>query len=166
MRCSSQFGYSRAGYARIMARTRKPLVMVAAGGLAASARAGVRKLRARAGSSGEGGRWVVVTVLRPPGEVTGWAALAPVQALGDAAETRVVEAPGGRGTELGVRWQLGQDARRPLDELRIALREVKQVLEVGEVLRSMPRPEGNRPGTPGGRLVDAAERRADGRGVL
>ena len=140
--------------------------MVAAGGLAAGARAAVRKLRTRAGSGGEGGRWVVVTVLRPPGEVTSSVALDPVQALGAAAETRVTEAPGGRGTELAARWRPGQDAGHSLAELWTTLREVKQVLEVGEVLRSVPRPEGKRPSTPGGLVIDAAERRSQGKGVL
>jgi hypothetical protein len=142
------------------------LVLVAAGGLLASARAAAQKLQAKAGSRGEGSRWVAVTVLRPPAEVTGSTALAPLDTLGAAAETRVTEAPGGRGTELAARWRPGQDAGRPLDELRSALREVKQVLEVGEVLQQLPRPEGARPTTPGGKLVDLAERRSQGKGVL
>jgi hypothetical protein len=141
-------------------------VVVAAGGLVASARAAARTLQARVGSRGEGSRWVAVTVLRPPSEVTGSVALAPLEALGAVAETRVTEAPGGRGTELAARWRPGQDAGRPLDELRSTLREVKQVLEVGEVLRSLPRPEGARPSTPGGAVIDAAERRSQGKGVL
>jgi hypothetical protein len=141
-------------------------VGVAAGGLLASARAAGQKLQAKAGRRAEGSRWVAVTVLRPPAEVAGSAALAPLEAWGDAAETRTSEAPGGRGTELAARWRPGQDAGRPLDELRSALREVKQVLEVGEVLRSLPRPEGARPATPGGKLVDLAERRSQGKGVL
>jgi hypothetical protein len=149
-----------------MARTRKPLVRVAAGGLLAGARAAARKLQAKAGSRGAGSRWVAVTVLRPPAEVAGSAALAPLEALGPAVETTVTEAPGGRGTEVAARWGPGQEPGRPLDELRSALREIKQVLEVGEVLRSIPRPEGARPTTAGGLVIDAAERRSQGKGVL
>jgi hypothetical protein len=152
------------GYAATMAKTRKPLVMVAAGGLVAGVRAAARK--AQAGRRGEGSRWVAVTVLQPPSEVIGSAALAPLEALGAAAETTVSEAPGGRGADLAARWRPGHDAGRPLDELRCILREVKQVLEVGEVLQSAPRPEGTRPNTPGGLLIDAAERRSQGKGVL
>jgi hypothetical protein len=160
------FGAEGPGYAGAMARTRKPLVLVAAGGLVASARAAARTLQSKLGGRGEGGRWVAVTVFRPPAEVTGSGALAPLESLGAAVETTVTEAPGGRGTELAARWRPGQDAGRPLDELRSTLREVKQVLEVGEVLRSMPRPEGKRPSTPGGLVIDAAERRSQGKGVL
>ena len=155
-----------AGYASTMARTRKPLVVVAAGGLVASARAAARTLQSKLGGRSKGGRWVAVTVLKPPSEVTGSEALAPLESLGAAVETTATEAPGGRGTELAARWRPGQDAGRPLDELRSTLREVKQVLEVGEVLRSVPRPEGKRPSTPGGLVIDEAERRSQGKGVL
>ena len=141
-------------------------MMVAAGGLVAGARAATRKLQAKGGNRGEGSRWVAVTVLLPPTEVAGSAALSPLQALSGSAETTLTEAPGGRGSELAARWRPGQDAGRPLDELRSLLREVKQVLEVGEVLRSTPRPVGTRPTTPGGKLIDTAERRSQGKGVL
>ena len=160
------FGVPGAGYASTMARTRKTLAWVAAGGLVASARAAARTLQRRAGRASQGGRWVAVTVLQPPSEVTASGALAPLESLGAAVEPTVTEARGGRGTELAARWRPGQDSGRPLDELRSTLREVKQVLEVGEVLRSVPRPEGSRPSTPGGRLIDVAERRSQGKGVL
>ena len=105
-------------------------------------------------------------MLKSPAEVEAAAALAPIRDLGPDAESVVREAPGGRGSELAVRWRPGQSQGRSPDELRRLLREVKQVLEVGEVLVATPRPEGARPPTIGGRLVDAAERRAGGKGVL
>ena len=148
-----------------MTRARKSLVAVGVDGLLAGARAGGRRLRARAERRGSTDRWLVVTVLRPPAEVSQAAAQTALEALGDAVETSVRVAPGDRGTELAARWRPGQQAGRSLDELRSALREAKQVLEVGEVLRSVPRPEGERPSTVGGWLVDLAERRSQGKGV-
>ena len=149
-----------------MARTRKPLIGVAAGGLAAAVNTTARRLRTRIAQRGGPGRWLSVTVLRPVAEVEASDALAPLRALGSAAEATVREAPGGRGSELAVRWQPDEGSGRPADELRRLLRQAKQVLEVGEVLVATPRPAGTRPATIGGRPVDAAERRAGGEGVL
>lgn len=149
-----------------MARTRKPLIGVAAGGVAASVSTAVRRLRTKLAERGAPGRWLSVTVLKPVTEVEGSEALAPLRALGSAVESVVREAPGGRGSELTVRWQAAQSQGRSADELRRLLREAKQVLEAGEVLIATPRPAGTRPSTVGGRLIDAAERRAGGEGVL
>ena len=147
-----------------MTKTRRPLIGVAAGGLAAGVSATARKLRTMVEQRNGPGRWLAVTVLRPVAEVEGSEALAPLRALGPDVQSELREAPGGRGTEMAARWEVGR-GRSP-DELRRLLREAKQVLEVGEVLVATPRPEGRRPTTPGGQLVDAAERRADGKGVL
>ena len=149
-----------------MARTRKPLIGVATGGVVAGVSATARKLRTRFEQRHGPGRWLGVTVLKPVAEVEASEALAPLRALAGPVETVVREAPGGRGSELAARARAGQDQAPSADELRRLLRQVKQVLEVGEVLVATPRPEGRRPATPGGRLVDAAERRADGEGVL
>jgi hypothetical protein len=50
--------------------------------------------------------------------------------------------------------------------LRAALREAKQLIEVGEVLRVDPVPHGRRKATPTGALVDVATRRSNEEGVL
>lgn len=67
------------------------------------------------------------------------------------------------GAEPGIRIQSGTD---PDAAIRTALRESKQLIETGEVLRVVPRPEGRRAVTAMGGLVDLAERRAKGKGVL
>ncbi|MEH3140455.1 MAG: hypothetical protein PGN37_09775 [Mycobacterium kyogaense] len=86
-------------------------------------------------------------------------------------------APGGKGTELAARLRqaepggLGSVASRvsgedPRQQLRSALRQAKQLIEVGEVLRVDPVPHGTRSAAPTGKLVDLATRRAGGEGVL
>ncbi|MCU0154131.1 hypothetical protein N8H10_15265 [Curtobacterium flaccumfaciens pv. poinsettiae] len=73
-------------------------------------------------------------------------------------------APGDRGTELRARFRGGApDAR---GRLRAALREAKQLIEVGEVLRVDPVPHGRRKATPTDALVDVATRRSNEEGVL
>jgi hypothetical protein len=54
----------------------------------------------------------------------------------------------------------------PRQQVRIALREVKQLIEVGEVLRVDPTPHGVRPRTLTGMVVEFAAKRAPGEGVL
>ncbi|MFI7607865.1 hypothetical protein ACIBTV_22365 [Micromonospora sp. NPDC049366] len=91
-------------------------------------------------------RWQVVTVGRPPGEVLPdgrWPE--PLRRLGDAVEVRVHPAPGGRGTELAARSRpgvappglaahlVGDDPGRLVGR---ALRQAKQLVETGEVLRA------------------------------
>jgi hypothetical protein len=46
------------------------------------------------------------------------------------------------------------------------LRQAKQLIEVGEVLRVDPTPHGHRTATPTGELVEVATSRAPGEGVL
>jgi len=123
-------------------------------------------------------RWRSVTVYRSPEEVTPGGQLpAPLAALGDSVEVQVRPAPGDKGTELAARLRVGAatgprtaedpdgDARSR-EEVRSALREAKQLIEVGEVLRVDPAPHGHRPRTPGGKLVETATRHAGGEGVL
>lgn len=101
----------------------------------------------------------------------------PLAALGDRVEVRVRPAPGGRGTEFaarlrgseptGVRSALASSGGDdPREQLRSALRQAKQLIEVGELLRVHPVPHGRRPPTPTGKLVDSATRRAGGEGLL
>ncbi|WP_051274959.1 hypothetical protein [Cellulomonas sp. URHD0024] len=111
-------------------------VGVAAAGAAAAA---VRKLADRGTNEADQDltRWRVVTVARPlddfPGGTPG-----PLADLGEAVEVRTQAAPGDKGTELFARWRDGSDLSEradPVRELRVALRDAKQVLEVGWVLR-------------------------------
>lgn len=121
-------------------------------------------------------RWQVVTINRPPHEVAPDGQLPPrMTQLGDAVEVQVRPAPGDRGTELGARLRdgapsgaLGLAARLagydPRQVLRSALRETKQLLETGEVLRA-DEPRTTRR-TPLNRWLELANRRAGGEGLL
>ena len=111
-------------------------------------------------------RWRAVTVLRSPGEIgTGAGLPAPLAALGDRVEVRVTPAPGDRGAELAARYRdLPSDD--DLRALRSALREAKQLIEVGEVLRVDPAPHGVRTQTPQGAALEGVTARAGGEGVL
>lgn len=121
-------------------------------------------------------RWLVVTVEGTPEDIAPAGELpAPLADLGAAIEVDLRPAPGGRGTELAARIAAGTSiptAGHPLtghdsrQQLRAALRRAKQLVEVGEVLVAEPRPEGYRPRTIAGRLVDKAEQTSDSRGVL
>ncbi|HST70889.1 MULTISPECIES: hypothetical protein [Kocuria] len=114
-------------------------------------------------------RWQVVTVNRPPEEVApGGRCPQPLAELGGSVEIRTAPAPGGRGTELAVRaLQTGAVRKRPRPEqIRRAVRDAKELLEVGEILRNEPRPHGKRSASPAGWLVDRAEKHARGGGNL
>ena len=97
--------------------------------------------------------------------------------LGDLVDVTVRSAPGDRGTELSVRLRMAEPrgiralAQRlrgtdPRQAVRRALRESKQLLETGEIIRVQPQPQGRRPATPGGVVVDLLARRSSGEGVL
>lgn len=98
---------------------------------------------------------------------------APLAELGDRIEVRVQPAPGGKGTELAARLRnrpSGSAPERlrgkdPEAGLRSALREAKQLLEVGEVLVVDPAPHGERTPTPGGALLEAWTKVAPKAGV-
>lgn len=110
----------------------------------------------------ERARWRVVTVQRSEADVIG--AMAALAALGDGIETRLSAAPGDRGTELAARILPGS----PLEpaELRIALRQTKQLAEAGEIAVVDPAPHGHRPATPQGLLLDRVAKAAEGKGIL
>jgi hypothetical protein len=113
-----------------------------------------------------GRRWRAVTVLRPQPEVgTPDAPPAPLAALGDRIEVRITPAPADRGTELAARFRDLPNAD-DLGALRAALREAKQLLEVGEVLRVDPAPHGLRKPTLQGALLEGVTRSAPKEGVL
>jgi hypothetical protein len=120
-------------------------------------------------------RWLVVTVEAPPELVAPDGRLpGPLADLGETVEVQLRPAPGDQGTELAARVRRdgdigpddASDAGQLRGQLRAALRQAKQLVEVGEVLVAGPRPEGYRPRTLTGRLVDRAERGADQGGVL
>jgi hypothetical protein len=120
--------------------------------------------------------WLVVTVFREPTEIDATALPAPLAAFGDSVETRIRPAADGKGTELAVRRtdrSSGSDSGAarlvggdPQGDLRSALREAKQLIEVGEVLAVDPTPHGKRSATPAGAVVEAVAKRASKGGVL
>lgn len=127
---------------------------------------------ARAPASG----WLVVSIDREPTEIDAASLPAPLAAYGNRIETRVRPAADGKGAELAVRLTqrpsgsasaparlAGKD---PQGGLRSALREAKQLIEVGEVLRVDPAPHGKRNATPAGAALEAATKRAPEGGVL
>ncbi|MGC4864018.1 hypothetical protein ACLQ3B_01110 [Micromonospora sp. DT53] len=110
---------------------------------------------ARPGADGDA-RWEVVTVDRPPEQVLPdgrWPE--PLRRLDGAVEVRVRPAPGDRGTELAARPLAGLTPPTGLaahlvgDDpgllVRRTLRQIKQLVEAGEVLRAdrsaLDRPE-------------------------
>ncbi|WP_201408508.1 hypothetical protein [Mycobacterium paraintracellulare] len=131
-----------------------------------------------AGDAEPRSRWRSVTINKGPEEVMPNGQVpAPLAALGDRVEVQLREAAGGKGTELAARLRqpepggLGSVVARvsgddPRQQVRAALRQAKQLIEVGELLRIDPTPHGTRTATPTGKLVDFADRRAGGEGVL
>ncbi|WP_084959189.1 hypothetical protein [Thermoactinospora rubra] len=113
---------------------------LAAGGTAVAVRYG-RARRRRAAR--RGAAWYVVTVEADPAELSGTGRPDALAGLSERHEVRISAAPGGRGCEIAVRDADGAARRR--------LREIKQLLETGEVLRVDDQPEGHR--TPVGRVA-------------
>ena len=134
--------------------------LIALGATAAAAVLAWRRRSARDTDGAGGERWLVVTVQRPPEEV---AVDLPAALRGSSVEVEVRPAPGDRGSELAVR---ARGRKPPRDELRSALREAKQVLEVGEVLRVDPQAAGRRSRTPASKVLAAVAGRAGKKGVL
>jgi hypothetical protein len=137
------------------------VVAVVAAGAALGAR---RLLKARRGGSwpahlsgGSGQRaWHSVTVIRPASDVAPNGRLPePLAALGDRVEVRLRPAPGDRGTEIAVRLREGEPSGLgavrvrlagddPRWAVRRALRDAKQLLETGEILRPSKPPTAER----------------------
>lgn len=123
-------------------------------------------------------RWLAVTIDRAADDVLPAGRVPPPLAdLGPTVEVETRVAPGDKGTELRARPRRpaptgikavvarlsGDDPRQ---EIRAALRETKQLIEVGEVLRVNPVPHGRRPATPWGKVVDLLAERAPREGLL
>ncbi len=141
--------------------------------LAALAGGAVVASRSRRRSGKEPPRWLVVTINRSQDEVAPDGRLPdPLVALGDKVDIEVRPASGTHGTELAARprkQRAGGPLRRltgtdPRQDVRRALRESKQLIEIGEVVRA------NEPGTTKRTLlgipIDIATRRAGGEGRL
>jgi hypothetical protein len=133
-------------------------------------RSGARDAAAGQPASG----WLVVTVFREPAEIDLAALPAPLAELGDRVEVRVQPAPDGKGAELAARLRDGSSSGSAVDRLRgndpeagvrSALRQAKQIIEVGEVLAVDPAPHGERTATPGGVLLERWTKAAPQAGV-
>lgn len=123
----------------------------------------------------EAGRWLGVTINRPPDEIAPGGRVPEPLAEIDA-EVRMNKAPGGRGTEVYARPReragagpavvlarlRGDD---PRTSVRTALREAKSLLETGDVLRSDEEIATTRPTLPG-KVLDMALGRASEGGRL
>lgn len=151
---------------------RTAAALIAAGTAAASVAIVARRRSTDAADSADsdGSTWGVVTIARPEAEVIVDGALpAPLLELADLIDVRTSAAPGDRGTELAVRIRPGTvagDGDERAGQLRAALRRSKQLLETGEVATNDPQPEGHRPATPAGLLVDTLSRRSPEKGIL
>jgi hypothetical protein len=144
------------------------VALVAAGGVTAQRLWKLHEER-NPGSGGKDtageSRWNVVTVASEYRLVADAALPAPLQKLSDRVEVRFRAAPGDRGVEIAARPREGDDEDLR-GEIRQALRDSKQLIETGEILRITPRPEGERRPTPTGAVVDWAERIGKKGGVL
>ncbi|WP_233255397.1 hypothetical protein [Naasia lichenicola] len=152
----------------------KTAVAVGAAGVAAGlvARSLVKQKNEADGDGRHPEGWKAVTILADPQSVADGRYPEPLARIAEMVEIRVEDAPGDKGFELHARVRDGSDVKGVLGDedpdqaLRVALRDAKQVLETGEVLRAIPRPHGERPRTVTGAVVDAAEDKAKGVGVL
>lgn len=152
----------------------KAAVAVGAAGVAAGlvARSLVRDKRDGAGEGAHPEGWKSVTILGDPEVFAADGYPAPLRELAPVLELRIETAPGDKGFEVHARVRDGAELPAGVDEddpeqaLRRALRDAKQLVETGEILRSTPRPHGHRPSTLLGAVVDRAEDDAKGEGVL
>ncbi|MFI9007547.1 hypothetical protein ACIGNX_09990 [Actinosynnema sp. NPDC053489] len=105
--------------------------------------------------------WLAVTVDRPLEDVAGLEPLpGPLGELGERAQVRLRAAPGDRGTELLAVPEDGVSR----EDLRVALRKTKSLLETGTVIRP-DTPSTTHPG-PAGKVLRAVIGKAAGEGRL
>ena len=121
-------------------------------------------------ADGSTDRWHAVTVNVSPEEVSSDGQLpGPLAELGDRIEVQIRPAPADKGTEIAARvrgsvpsgvrgFQARISGDDPRQSVRRALRETKQLLEVGEVLKP-DTPPSTKP-TPGGKLIGLATGRS------
>jgi hypothetical protein len=134
-------------------RTTRTKRLLLVGAAAAAAGAAVARL-ARSTRPGPS-TWFAVTVLADPADLTGQDRPDVLARLSECHEVRITRAPGGRGSEIAVRAADGRT--------RQEVRELKQLLETGEVLRVEGQPEGHR--TALGRTTLPAFRRLTRKGL-
>ena len=147
------------------------VVVAAAGAVVLARRRRPRSAPGTGAASAPRSGWLAVTVARdvddvlPAGRTPG-----PLARFGDAVELEARIAPDDKGTELRARFRQGASRAaagdRDRGRLRAALREAKQLIEVGEVLRVDPVPHGRRTATPTGALVELATARSNEEGTL
>jgi hypothetical protein len=161
-----------------MNRTVSRVVVLAGVGAGVVAIRRIRSTREFRNGTANGSRvrWHTVTINRPPGEVAPDGRLPqPVAELGDRVEVQIRPAPGDKGTELAARLPAaepsgltGTAARMtgndPRQDLRVALRQAKQLLETGEVLSADKPPTTRR--TLRSLPLELATRRGGGEGRL
>ncbi|TQM78282.1 hypothetical protein FHX81_0544 [Saccharothrix saharensis] len=106
--------------------------------------------------------WLAVTVDRPFDVVAGLAELpGPMGELRGRVEVRLRPAPGDRGTEV---LAVPEDDDVSREDLRVALRKTKSLLETGDVIRP-DTPPTTHPG-PAGKLLRAVIGKSAGEGRL
>jgi hypothetical protein len=147
----------------------------AGGALARQVRSAIDPSAARPAGAGQPASWwLSVTVFCEPSDIDAAHPPSPLAELGDRIEVRVRPAADSKGTELAARLRdrpssgtalsrlSGSD---PQAELRSALRQAKQLIEVGEILTVDPAPHGKRTHTPGGALLESWTKAAPEGGV-
>lgn len=149
------------------------VVVAAAGAVVLARRRRPRSAPGTGAASAPRSGWLAVTVARDVDDVLpAGRTPEPLARFGDAVELEARIAPGDKGTELRARFRQGAsraaagDRDRDRGRLRAALRETKQLIEVGEVLRVDPVPHGRRTATPTGALVELATARSNEEGTL
>jgi hypothetical protein len=146
--------------------TKKTLALIS-GGVVAAAVLIVVRARTAASEAAVDDHWRVVTVNRPFAGSGELATPAPLAELGDQIEVLINAAPGDNGIEIQARPSPGTGRDDDLvGRIRRALRESKQIIEVGHVMTNHPQPEGHRPSAPTGLVVDSLVRRSPEAGVL
>lgn len=107
--------------------------------------------------------WLAVTVYRPLDAVAGPEALPePLERLRAGIEVRFRTAPGDRGTEVLARPKDEDEVSR--EDLRVALRKAKSLLETGTVIRP-DTPSTTHPG-PAGKVLQKVIGKSAGEGRL
>jgi hypothetical protein len=124
----------------------------------------------------KGNHWLVVTINKSPEEVGADGKLPePLEKLRDRIDVKIRPAAGDKGTELAARLREpvpsgmeGLAARLsgndPRQEVRLALRQAKSLIETGEVLQP-DKPGTTHPG-PAGKLLQTLVQRSRGEGRL
>jgi hypothetical protein len=132
----------------------------AAAGVAAVALG--RRITRRRGSDSRDDHWLAVTAYLPVDQVRGTGELpGPLERLRGKAEVVVRRAAGDKGTELLAR---PTDDKVSREDLRVALRQAKSLLETGMVVEPDARPS-THPG-PAGKVLQAVVAKSKGEGRL